>query len=170
MGFEPGERLRDVIGEHPGHGDVADRPAPQLVLPELEDPDWAPLREQRHHQCAGEAELGQQPPLGNIDLLDISYDPMVFVFRVSGSNIDGEEGFNMQGKSLDEYPLPHHREDVRRTYMRVLENGEPDYEEIERLNEGKVARYGRLILPLSERGDRIDQFLMARYALQGRQA
>ena len=104
--------------------------------------------------------------LGNIDMLEISYDPMVFVFRISGSNIDREEGFNMQGKSLDEYPLPQHREAVRKAYMRVLEKGDPDYEEIERLNEGRVARYGRLILPLSEDGDRIDQFLMARYELK----
>jgi hypothetical protein len=105
--------------------------------------------------------------LGNIDMLEITYDPVVFRFRISGSNIDREEGFNMQGKTVDEYPLPHHREAVRKAYLRVLEKGDPDYEEIERLNEGKMARYGRLILPLSEQGERIDQLLMARYALKG---
>jgi hypothetical protein len=104
--------------------------------------------------------------LGNIDLVEISYDPMVFFFRISGSNIDRDEGFNMQGKTLDEYPLPQHREAVRKTYMRVLEKGEPDYEELERLDEGKLVRYGRLILPLSEDGDRVDMFLMGRYELK----
>ncbi len=103
--------------------------------------------------------------LGNIDLVEISYDPIVFLFRISGSNIDRDEGFNMQGKTLDEYPLPQHREAVRKTYMRVLEKGEPDYEELERLDEGKVVRYGRLILPLSDHEDRVDMFLMARYEL-----
>ena len=104
--------------------------------------------------------------LGNIDLVEISYDPIVFFFRISGSNIDRDEGFNMQGKTLDDYPLPQHREAVRKTYMRALEMGAPDYEEIERLDEGKVVRYGRLILPLSEQGDRVDMFLMGRYELK----
>jgi hypothetical protein len=104
--------------------------------------------------------------LGNIDLVEITYDPIVFFFRISGSNIDRDEGFNMQGRTLDEYPLPQHREAVRKTYLRALEKGEPDYEEIERLDEGKLVRYGRLILPLSEQGDRVDMFLMGRYELQ----
>jgi hypothetical protein len=104
--------------------------------------------------------------LGNIDLIEITYDPLVFRFRISGSNIDRDEGFNMQGKTLDEYPLPEHREAVRRTYLRVLEEGEPDYEELERLNEGRSVHYGRLILPLSDYGSRIDMFLMGRYALK----
>jgi hypothetical protein len=104
--------------------------------------------------------------LGNIDLVEISYDPIVFLFRISGSNIDRDEGFNMQGKTLDEYPLPQHRETVRKTYMRVLDRGEPDYEVLERLDEGQVTHYGRMILPLSENGDRIDGFLMARYELK----
>jgi hypothetical protein len=104
--------------------------------------------------------------LGNIDLVEIAYDPIVFLFRISGSNIDRDEGFNMQGKTLDDYPLPQHREAVRKTYMRALEKGEPDYEEIERLDEGKLVRYGRLILPLSQAGDRVDMFLMGRYEVE----
>lgn len=104
--------------------------------------------------------------LGNIDLIEITYDPLAFRFRLSGSNIDRDEGFNMQGKTLDEYPLPQHRETVRRTYQRVLEAGEPDYEELERYDEGQTTHYGRLILPLSDDGSRIDMFLIGRYALK----
>jgi hypothetical protein len=104
--------------------------------------------------------------LGNIDLVEITYDPLVFLFRVSGSNIDRDEGFNMQGKTLDDYPLPQHREAVRRTYLKVLEEGAPNYEELARLDEGQSVRYGRLILPLSDCGSRIDMFLMGRYALK----
>jgi hypothetical protein len=104
--------------------------------------------------------------LGNIDLVEITYDPLVFLFRISGSNIDRDEGFNMQGKTLDEYPLPQHREAVRRTYFKVLDSGAPNYEELERFDEGQSVRYGRLILPLSDCGSRIDMFLMGRYALK----
>jgi hypothetical protein len=104
--------------------------------------------------------------LGNLDLVEISYDPVVFRYRISGSNIDQDEGFNMQGKTLDDYPLPQHRESVRRTYLRVLDQGEPDYEELQRFDEGVNVRYGRLILPLSQDGNRIDMFLMGRYELK----
>lgn len=103
--------------------------------------------------------------LGNIDLVEITYDPLVFRFRISGSNIDRDEGFNMQGKTLDEYPLPQHREAVRATYLRVLAQGDPDYEETERFNEGRTVRYGRLILPLSGDAKRVDTFLMGRFGL-----
>src|SRR3954466_7522006 len=75
--------------------------------------------------------------LGNIDLVEITYDPIVFFFRISGSNIDRDEGFNMQGKSLEDYPLPQHREAVRRTYLRVLDGGVADYEALERYDEGR---------------------------------
>ena len=104
--------------------------------------------------------------LGNIDLVEVTYDPLVFRFRISGSNIDRDEGFNMQGKTLDEYPLPQHREAARRTYLKVLEKGDPDYEELERLDEGRAVHFGRLILPLSDDGSRIDMLLMGRYALR----
>jgi hypothetical protein len=104
--------------------------------------------------------------LGNIDLVEITYDPLVFRFRISGSNIDRDEGFNMQGKTLEDYPLPQHREALRRTYLRVLENGGPDYEELDRFDEGRTVHYGRLILPLSGDGSRIDTLLMGRYAVQ----
>src|SRR3712207_4933535 len=66
--------------------------------------------------------------LWNIDLIEIAYDPLVFRFRISGSNIDRDEGFNMQGKTLDDYPLPQHREVLRRAYRAVLESGSPHYE------------------------------------------
>jgi hypothetical protein len=104
--------------------------------------------------------------LGNIDLVEVTYDPLTFRFRLSGSNIDRDEGFNMQGKTLDDYPLPEHRETVRRTYLAALEMGEPHYEELARYDEGQTVHYGRLILPLSDCGARIDMFLMGRYALK----
>src|SRR5207247_444295 len=72
--------------------------------------------------------------LGNIDLVEAAGEPVLFRFRVSGSEIDRDEGFNMQGKTLDDYPLPEHRDAIRQIYLRVLTTGEPNYEEIDRLN------------------------------------
>jgi len=106
--------------------------------------------------------------LGNIDLVEITYDPIVFTFRLSGSVIDRNEGFNMQGKALDDYPLPEHREAIKKTYLEALESREPHYEELDRVVDDKLRRYGRLILPLSEDGKVIDMFLMGRIELKGR--
>ncbi|MEX0696609.1 MAG: PAS domain-containing protein [Dongiaceae bacterium] len=100
--------------------------------------------------------------LGNIDLVEISGDPIVFTFRLSGSNIDRNEGFNMQGKTLDEYPLPEHRDTIRRTYLDALSSGEPHYELLDRISDDKLQRYARLILPLSRDGQAIDMFLIGR--------
>lgn len=104
--------------------------------------------------------------LGNVDLVEITYDPIVFTFRLSGSVIDRNEGFNMQGKTLDDYPLPEHREAIKRTYLEALESAEPHYEELDRVADDKLRRYGRLILPLSEDGEVIDMFLMGRIELK----
>ena len=113
--------------------------------------------------------------IGNIDLIEITYGdhpdgiapaPIVFRFRISGSNIDRDEGFNMQGKTLDEYPLPVHRENIRRTYLRILAEGNPDFEVLERLDEGQITRYARMLLPLSDDGSRVDMFLAGRYELK----
>jgi hypothetical protein len=139
-------------------------PHPQLV--QLFD-YWDGKRAGRRWPTRGDVDpLEMRFALGNIDLVEITYDPLVFRFRLSGSNIDRDEGFNMQGKTLDEYPLPQHREMVRRTYLRALDAGVPDYEELERFDEGRTVHYGRLILPLSDDGARIDMFLMGRTALR----
>jgi hypothetical protein len=139
-------------------------PHPQLV--QLYD-YWDRKRAGRRWPTRGDIDpVEMRFALGNIDLVETTYDPLVFLFRISGSNIDRDEGFNMQGKTLDEYPLPQHREAVRRTYFKVLDSGAPNYEELERFDEGQSVRYGRLILPLSDCGSRIDMFLMGRYALK----
>lgn len=106
--------------------------------------------------------------LGNVDLVEITYDPIVFTFRLSGSVIDRNEGFNMQGKTLDEYPLPGHRDAIKRTYLEALESRGPHYEELDRIVDDKMRRYGRLILPLSDDGKIIDMFLMGRIEISGR--
>jgi hypothetical protein len=139
-------------------------PHPQLV--QLYD-YWDQKRAGRRWPTRDEVDpVEMRFALGNIDLIEISYDPLLFRFRISGSNIDRDEGFNMQGKTLDEYPLPQHRDAIRQTYLKVLADGEPDYEQLERYDEGRTLRYGRLILPLSDGGSRIAMFLIGRYALK----
>lgn len=101
--------------------------------------------------------------LGNVDLIEITYDPLVFTFRLSGSVIDKDEGFDMQGKRIDDYPMPERREHLKRIYRGVLDSGEPHYEISSRIAPDGVERcYARLILPLSADGSVIDMFLIGR--------
>jgi len=143
-------------------------PMPQLI--QLYD-YWDARRVGRRWPRRGDIDpVEMRFALGNIDLIDVTYgasgEPIVFRFRISGSNIDRDEGFNMQGKTLDEYPLPVHRENIRRTYLRILAEGNPDFEVLERLDEGQVTRYARMLLPLSDDGSRVDMFLAGRYELK----
>jgi len=104
--------------------------------------------------------------LGFIDLLEVEPgNPPVFRFRLCGTRTDEEDGFTMQGKTVDDYPLPKHREQARAAYLRVLATGEPDYEEILRGNEGRFIRFARMVLPLSSDGKTIDMLCMARVPL-----
>jgi hypothetical protein len=136
---------------------------PQLV--QLYD-FWGSKRRGRRYPSREDIDPAEMKfALGNIDLVEVSGNPVVFRFRVSGSAIDADEGFNMQGKTLNEYPLPEHREALRKTYLEALSSGEPNYEELDRLNEGKHVRYARLILPLSNDGTRINMLLMGRFSL-----
>ena len=64
--FEPRQRLRDVVSQHPRDRDVANRPAAQRVLVELHHAERAALRIQRDEQHAGVAERGQRPAFGRV--------------------------------------------------------------------------------------------------------
>jgi hypothetical protein len=139
---------------------------PKLV--ELYDYWQSKLRGRRYPSRADIDPTEMKFILGNIDLVEITYDPIVFTFRLSGSVIDRNEGFNMQGKTLDDYPLPEHREAIKKTYLEALESREPHYEELDRVVDDKLRRYGRLILPLSEDGKVIDMFLMGRIEVRSR--
>jgi hypothetical protein len=104
--------------------------------------------------------------LGYVDLIDVEPgDPPVFRFRLCGTKTDVDDGFTMQGKTIDEYPLPSHRATARAAYLHVIATGEPFYQEIERSEEGRFARFARLVLPLSSNGKAVDMLCMARMPL-----
>ncbi len=103
--------------------------------------------------------------LGNLDIVEISGDPPVFRFRLCGSMIDDHEGFTVRGKTLDEYPNPEVRENLRTAYISTYSTGMPHYEEINREKKGKITRFARLILPLARDGSTIDMLLVGRVPL-----
>src|ERR1700730_16933829 len=52
--------------------------------------------------------------LGNIDLVEVAGDPVVFLFRLSGSENDRDEGITIPANALHEHRPPEHR-DARHT-------------------------------------------------------
>jgi len=125
---------------------------------------WLSKRRDRRYPSHGDLSRTEMRfILGNVDLIEIGYDPLVFTFRLSGSVIDKDEGFDMQGKRIDDYPMPERREHLKRIYREVLDTGEPHYEVSDRrARDGVLRYYARLILPLSNDGSRIDMFLIGR--------
>jgi hypothetical protein len=125
----------------------------------------------RHRCCPSRGDIDPTEMsfvLGYIDLIDVGAgDSPIFRFRLSGSKIDEEEGFSMKGKTLEDFPLPKHRENIRAAYLRVVHGRAPDYEEIERPDEGRIVRYARLILPLSGDGETVNMLCLARVPLTG---
>lgn len=105
-----------------------------------------------------------QPWLGNIILLDVIDGGKDFRYRLFGSAVAREAGFDMTGKMLSEYPikatLPFlfevHRELVRRACPALTEHNPAV---------PNVRRRRRLLLPFSSDGKSIDMTLSANYAI-----
>jgi len=105
------------------------------------------------------------PWLGNIILLDVIDGGKDFRYRLFGSLIAREAGFDMTGKMLSEYPIKSrlpflfqvHRELVRRACPALAEHnpGVPN-----------VRRRRRLLLPFSSDGKTVDMTLSANYAIE----
>ncbi len=102
--------------------------------------------------------------LGNIILLDVVDGGRDFHYRLFGSVVTREAGFDMTGKMLSDYPIKSrlpflfevHRELVRRACPALTEHnpGVPN-----------VRRRRRLLLPFSSDGKTIDMTLSANYAI-----
>jgi hypothetical protein len=99
--------------------------------------------------------------LGDITLIDVAHDPLRFSFRLDGSRHVERFGFDLTGRSLDEFPYPEMRQAIYDSYREVVEGRVPRryYRDLE--SGGHWFRYETLILPLSTDGDRIDMLISA---------
>ncbi len=105
-----------------------------------------------------------RPWLGNIILLDVVDGGKDFHYRLFGSVVAREAGFDMTGKMLSHYPIKSrlpflfevHRELVRRACPALTEHNPAV---------PNVRRRRRLLLPFSRDGKTIDMTLSANYAI-----
>jgi hypothetical protein len=99
--------------------------------------------------------------LGDITLIDVEYDPVRFKFRLDGSRHVERFGFDLTGRSLDEFPYPEMRQAIFDSYKDVIDHREPRryFRDLE--SQGRWFRYETLLLPLSSDGKVIDMIVSA---------
>ncbi|WP_395019044.1 PAS domain-containing protein [Dongia sp.] len=99
--------------------------------------------------------------LGDITLIEVEYDPVRFKFRLDGSRHVERFGFDLTGRSLDEFPYPEMRQAIFDSYKDVIDHREPRryFRDLE--SSGRWFRYETLLLPLSRDGKVIDMIVSA---------
>ena len=98
--------------------------------------------------------------LGNLLLLDVLRDPPGFRFRLHGANLAARAGFDMTGKTMDDYPDPEYAKVALRSFSTAVETRLPVARINERVIEGRAYGYEALHLPLSSDGARVDMLLV----------
>ena len=99
--------------------------------------------------------------VGDLNLLDVLYEPLRFRFRVHGSNAVSRLGFDLTGKTVDDYPDPDYRDVVREHYAEVVQSKIP--KRISRdpfRHRDRVLRWEGLVLPLSADGERVTMLMV----------
>jgi hypothetical protein len=97
--------------------------------------------------------------LGNVLLVDVLPDGG-FRVRLHGTNLVARAGFDMTGKSMDDYPNPEYAKVALRSFRTVVETRRPFVSDNERTIAGRAYGYETVMLPLSSDGARVDMLLI----------
>jgi hypothetical protein len=99
--------------------------------------------------------------LGDITLVEVRHNPLNFSFRLDGSRHVERFGFDLTGRSLDEFPYPEMRQAIFDSYKDVIDHRESRryFRELE--SGSRWFRYETLLLPLSSDGETIDMIVSA---------
>jgi len=98
--------------------------------------------------------------LGDLNLLEVLRDPLRFRFRVHATNAVKLLGYDLTGKTVDDYPDPAYRAFVNEHYGGVVARREP--RRIHRnpfATRDHILRWEGLILPLAEDGESVDMLM-----------
>lgn len=145
-----------------------------MTLVRLDDP--TAIRDARlrglfhywHGKCQGRAmparsdidPIEMRQWLGNLLLVDFPPDPMQYRIRLDGVNLVQFYNSSREGKGVEVITSEEERRIVLPQYMTVLENKQPAYYESEFVtSEGIVTSQRKLLLPLSEDGQRVNMVL-----------
>jgi len=102
--------------------------------------------------------------LGNLMLIDFPPDPMQYRVRLDGVNLQQFYGASREGKGVEAMTSDEERRAVLPQYMIVLERKAPAYYETQFVtSEGVRTSQRKLLLPLSEDGERVNMILAGLY-------
>ena len=98
--------------------------------------------------------------LGNLLVIDVSYNPLRFRIRLVGSVLAARLRHDWTGKPLDTYPDAEFRQHLQKVWEEAVTVGRPIANTRRMIFDGRSYRYDGLILPLSSDGVRIDALLV----------
>ena len=97
--------------------------------------------------------------LPRVMMVDVTYDPLEFRYRVAGTGIFAIHGQELTGKRARDLEPPEFGAEIHRHYCEVIERRAPMLHLIELTMDYITTSYARLILPLSSDGERIDRLM-----------
>lgn len=122
---------------------------------------WATKRGTRRYPARADIDpLDFSYAIGWVNLLDVTYNPIRFRFRLHGTELRAKNRVDMTGKFLDEHPLPELSAYIEPVWRSVVESGEPSHGFYDQTVADKRHRYEALRLPLSTDGRKIDMLLI----------
>ncbi len=108
--------------------------------------------------------------LGNLVLIDVVHDPLRFRFRLVGASVALRAGFDLTGRTLEEFPDAGFREFLRGLYTTVVRTGQPLYNETVISHGYRPHRAEALVVPLSNDGVVINMLLVGAVPLRAEEA
>ena len=97
--------------------------------------------------------------LPHVFLVDVGHDPLVFRFRLAGTEVNRLFGEEITGKTTDEIKTVGLRPVFRKAYENVVRSGQPAAATSTYEGHNGYLVYARLLLPLSADGEVIDMLL-----------
>jgi hypothetical protein len=105
-----------------------------------------------------------KPWLGNLLLVEFPPDPMQYRVRLEGVNIVHFYGSTRQGKGVEMLTSDEERRLLLSQYFAILDRKQPAYFEAEFVTSEGIPTFQRkLLLPLSEDGERVNMVLGGLY-------
>ncbi|MCW0234532.1 MAG: PAS domain-containing protein [Ferrovibrio sp.] len=95
--------------------------------------------------------------IGSLILVDVEPMPLRFRYRLFGTDIAQRQGFDMTGKYLDQHPWPELAAQARKTYIEVIDSGNPALIRRHGLINDQYVDHQSLILPLG--GSRVEMLM-----------
>jgi hypothetical protein len=117
--------------------------------------DWDSWRRGREFPSRADVDPAQvKYMLGGIVLLDVSYEPLQFRYRLMGAHLAQRRGSDMTGKLLNENPDPELAAGLIRLNTLVIETRQPQLHayNIHGKVTGRTYNYDALNMPLSQDG------------------